>query len=345
MRLLSLAALIFLLVSCNNQNNKPDVSNIKVDVTIDRFEQTFFSIDTNQLTNGLTATSQKFPNFYPIFMNEILLLKNAHSFENGQVSATPEGDAVCRNFIRGYRPIFDSINKKYNSLIWLKEELTTAFKYVNYYYPSYKAPKVITFIGTFDAPGVILTQHYLGIGLHQYAGKNFSVYKDPQIQEMYPEYISRRFDKEYMTANCIKSIVDDLYTDSTVGRPLIEQMIEKGKQWYLLDKFLPDTPDSIKTGYQQKQLNWVKENEGNVWGFITKNTDIFTIDPEIIQGYIGEGPFTQGMPETVSPGNIGQWVGWQIVKTFAEKNPKLSVQQILATPAKNLFQEAKYKPK
>ena len=37
---------------------------------------------------------------------------------------------------------------------------------------------------------------------------------------------------------------------------LIEQMIEKGKQWWLMDKFLPETADSVKTGYTQKQLEW-----------------------------------------------------------------------------------------
>ena len=34
-------------------------------------------------------------------------------------------------------------------------------------------------------------------------------------------------------------IVDDLFPDQSNGKPLIEQMVEKGKQWYLLDKFLP----------------------------------------------------------------------------------------------------------
>ena len=44
----------------------------------------------------------------------------------------------------------------------------------------------------------------------------------------------------------MKSVADDIYPDKSVGRPLIEQMIEKGKHWFLLDKFLPDAPDSVK---------------------------------------------------------------------------------------------------
>ncbi|MBD0333698.1 MAG: hypothetical protein ICV66_13710, partial [Chitinophagaceae bacterium] len=191
---------------------------------------------------------------------------------------------------------------------------------------------------------IVLTENYLGIGLQQYAGKNFSVYQTQLLQQLFPSYISRRFDKEYIVPNCIKAIVDDIFSDQSVGRRLIEQMIAKGKQWYLLDHFLPDVPDSTKTGFTQRQLDWCKENEGNAWSYIIANENIYSIEPQVIQTFLGEAPFTQGMPES-SPGNVGQWIGHRIVQTFAEKNSELTVQQILATPAKKIFEEAKYRPK
>ena len=43
-------------------------------------------------------------------------------------------------------------------------------------------------------------------------------------------------------------------------------MIVKGKNWWLLDKLPPETPDSLITGYTQKQL--MRElNEGQIWNF------------------------------------------------------------------------------
>jgi uncharacterized protein YjaZ len=50
------------------------------------------------------------------------------------------------------------------------------------------------------------------------------------------------------------------------------------------------------------------------------------------------------MPES-SPGNIGQWIGWRIVQQYAQKNEKLTLQQVLQTPARTIFQGAAYKPK
>jgi hypothetical protein len=326
------------LISCNNRDkNKPDVSNIQVDVKIDRFEQSFFKIDTNNIMAGLQQVYTSYPNFTPFYVQQIL-----------GISAQTGNDTVqqiLKFIINGYKPVNDSLQKKYPDLNWLKKDLDESFRHVKYYYPQYRVPGIITFVATFDAPGIVYTPHYLGIGLQQYAGKNFSAYTDPEVSQMYPSYISRRFDKEFIPVNVIKAVVDDIYPDTTDNAKLIELMVEKGKQWWLQKKFIPDAPDSLITGYTKTQTQWCTEQEGNIWGSILQNnTDLYTLDKERIQNYIGEGPRTMDMPE-LSPGNIGQWVGWQIVKKFEERNAKLSVQEILATPAVKIFQESKYRPK
>jgi hypothetical protein len=333
--------LIIILCSCGGNDTSPDVTKYKVDLPVKRFEQDFFKTDTNNIAAGLIALNQKYPDFFPYFSGQVLHLPPPSLQVND-----PQSDAAWKQIISGYKPVNDSIQKKYKDFSDIGNDLENAYAYVKYYYPSYSVPQAITtFIGTFDAPGVILTPKYLGVGLHQFAGKNFSIYQDPQLIEMYPQYISRRFDEEYIVAGSMKAVAADVYADSSVGRPMIEQMIEKGKQWYLVKHFLPKTDDSLITGFSKKQLEWTISNEGNIWGFITSNNDIYTIDPAIIQDFIGEGPFTRGMPETVSPGNIGQWVGWRIVQKFAEKNAKLSLQEVLTTPASVIFQQSKYKPK
>ena len=112
-----------------------------------------------------------------------------------------------------------------------------------------------------------------------------------------------------------------------------------------MDRFLPATPDSLKTGYPKQQLNWCEANEGLIWNdIITTQKDLFTKDPMVIQNYLGEAPFTQSLGPS-SPGNIGQWIGWQIVKKFAGNNSSMSVSDVLKTDAGKLLEEAKYKPK
>jgi uncharacterized protein YjaZ len=45
-----------------------------------------------------------------------------------------------------------------------------------------------------------------------------------------------------------------------------------------------------------------------------------------------------------SPGRVGQWIGWQIVRSFMENN-KVSMQEMIKMDAKELFEKSKYKPK
>lgn len=327
-------AFLLVLLSCRNAKNKPDVSDISVDLKVERFEKKFFNLDTVNITRGLGNLRNEFPHFYPVFFQGILQVNPMDTAALG----------IIRQILTSYDAVADSLLNKYNNIDWLKKELTEGFRFVKYYFPNYKVPNAITYIGTFDSPGIVLTPEYLGIGLHQFAGKNFSVYQTEAIQQLYPAYISRRFDREYISANAFKAVAEDVYPDQAAGRPLIEQMIEKGKQWYLVERFLPDAPDSAKTGFTQKQLDWVQENEGNVWAYIVKNENLYSIEPVVIQTYLGESPFTQGMPEA-SPGNIGQWIGWRIVETFAEENKEMTVQQVLQTEPKAILEGAKYKPK
>ena len=340
MRWFSLVVFLFFL-SCSNKKDAPDVSNIHIDVKAHRFEKDFFAIDTTQLQTSLQTVEQKYPAFLAVYFKYF-----APVAEIAQQQNIPFNDALVQ-YIRFIKPLATEAEKKFPSITNIEKELESHLRYVKHYFPSFQTPVVLTSVESLNPenPNEIYgTTYYhdtLIISLQTFLGKDYSAY-DPT---KYPDYLRRRFEPEYIVPNSIRAIVGELYPDSSQAASLIEQMIEKGKQWYLLDKFLPEMPDSLKTGYTAKQLGWVDENEGNIWGYLTSNTDIYTIDPAVIQDFIGEAPYTRGMPEGVAPGNIGPWVGWQIVKKFAEKNPKSTVQEILATPARRLFQESKYKPK
>ena len=85
------------------------------------------------------------------------------------------------------------------------------------------------------------------------------------------------------------------------------------------------------------------KNEAVIWELFVQNDLLQSIDNNIIKNYVGEGPKTQELGED-SPGNIGSFVGWQIVKKYMDKNPSISLPQLMKTPAEELFQKAKYKP-
>lgn len=332
-----------LIMACNNPAKGPDVSGIKADIQLDRFEQLFFTIDTINPRNSLLDLQKKFPTLLPVYIENILGLHDTTVFPG------------VRRFIRLNKFILDSVNKVFHNDKLLKKEFELAFKHVKYYIPDYQIPKLVTIIGPIDVLAQtssgdltpnFLGPDFLGISLQFYLGNNFSLYKDEYfIANVAPEYRGRRFDKKYIVADAMKLVADDIFPEKSRGKGLIDQMIEKGKQWWLLDKFMPSAHDSLKTGYTGLQLEWCNKNEGLIWNnIITNEKNINTKDPVSIQSYLGEAPFTQSMPG-VSPGNIGQWVGWQIVKKFTEKNPSLSMEEVMNTEPQKILEEAKYKPK
>ncbi|MGH2563499.1 MAG: hypothetical protein ACRDE8_16100 [Ginsengibacter sp.] len=345
--LIPLSCILFCF-SCRSNKNIPDVSDIKVNLETKRYDQDFFSMDTMNVAASVNSLLKKYPKFTPDFVENILGLDMDSLLLPGNAQ-----DKAIRLFIHDYRPVKDSSDLKYKDFSKETSEIKHALQFVKYYFPQYKLPQsVITFIGpinanfetSFGTQGDILALEGLGIGLQLHMGKNYSLYKSMEGQEQYPAYLANNFDEKHITVNCMRNIIDDLYPDNTNGKPLIEQMVEKGKRIYLLTKFLPNTPEYICFGYTEKQLKDSYKNEAVIWDFFLNNDLLNNSEQSIIKNYIGESPKTQELGED-SPGNIGTFSGLQIVKKYLEKFPETTLPQLMKTDANEIYTKTKYKPR
>lgn len=327
---------ICLSVACGKKKGS-DVSHIKVPLQLERFEQDFFAVDTARVDPAMQQLHEKYPHFLSDFVFNILGLP-------AQPDSNLAVEAGIRSFISTYQPLKDTADKVFKDMDALQAEIVSGLQHVKYYFPNYPLPqKLITFIGPLNSFGNILTPDALAVGLQLYLGKNFSLYQSAEVQQLYPAYVSRRFEPAYIPVNAMKNVVDDLYPDRSVGRPLVEQMVEAGKRLYLLDRLLPNVADTLKTGYTQQQLEGAYEHEELIWSFFLQNDLLYAIEPAVTQDYMNDGPKTPALGEE-SPGFIGQFVGWQIVKKYMDKHADLTMEALLKTPAKTIFEQAKYKP-
>lgn len=326
-----------LLFACKNSDKVPDVSKIKIELTIQRFEKDLFSIDTDAFNSQLEQLQAKYPSFLgPDFITKIL-------------GADPgwTADSIAsyvKVFVGAFRNVYDSTQVFFKDFTPYENEIRQGLQFLTYYFPAYPFPKkIITYIGPLDGFGDILSDNAIIIGLHHHMGKNYSLYKTGLVQETYAEYITNRFEPDYIAINCMKNIVLDMYPEKTEDKPLILQMVEKGKRLYLLSKLLPYTEEYKLIGYTKVQLEDAYAHERIVWDLFVQNNYLQTIDNNIIKNYVGEGPKTQELGEA-SPGNIGSFAGWQIIKKYMKQNSKLNLLQLMSTDAETIFTEAKYKP-
>jgi uncharacterized protein YjaZ len=49
--------------------------------------------------------------------------------------------------------------------------------------------------------------------------------------------------------------------------------------------------------------------------------------------------------DSESPGRLGRYIGWQIVRAFFDKNPNITPQQLLTLSADDILKESNYKPR
>ena len=332
-RKLIYTCLLFIVFGCKSKKEIPDVSGIKISLQVERFEKDFFALDTLHLNTSLQNLQQQHPGFTQDFLFNIL----------GTTADSALKDVPL--FLRTYGSMNQAAAEKFKDFGKIEAQVKRGLQFVHYYYPDYPLPKkLITFIGPINSYGNIITPNALAVGLQLYLGRDYPLYLSEQGQQLYPVFISKRFSPEYIPVNCIRNIVDDMYPDKSIGKPLVEQMVEAGKRLWLMDKFLPELADSLKIGYTQQQLTGCYESEKNIWSFFVQNDLLYNSDPNLTRDYMTDGPNTAALGET-SPGNIGQFVGMQIVNKWMEKQKNLTPDALMKTPAKQIFDEARYKPK
>lgn len=345
-RNLLLAGMLIVVFCACRDRSVPDVSHIRADLTLLRFEKEFFSLDTIQLSQALQKLEARYPQFFQDFTDNILGLPL-------RADSLPEAKAAAiKQFLRDYRPVYDSSAVLFTNWEGTLEEIRQGMKRIKYYFPNYPLPHtLITFIGPMDALfeaslgsyGDVLTRDGLATGLQLHMGAGFSLYQSELGQSLYPNYISRRFTPATISVNAIKNIIDDLYPAPLRGRPLIDEMVEKGKQLYVLGQVMPFTDDTLKLGYTSGQLKGCYDHEGSIWNFLVVNNLLLSNDPAVIKAYMNDGPKTPELGDG-SPGFIGLFVGWQIVKAYAEKYPPSSLLSLLSTEPRKIYESSKYRP-
>jgi gliding motility-associated lipoprotein GldB len=331
--LICLAAL-----SCNSKKSV-DISNIKLNIPIERFDQELSGLNSDSISEIAAVLRKKYTWFYDDYMEKM-------------VGAGPTWDTVyytnLRSILRNkdYLELSATVAQTFPSLEKQQLELNQAFRYIKYYYPKQKFPRLISFISGF-AVQTPIGNDYIGIGLDMFLGKNGDRFY-PALRQSIPQYISRRFNPENISPRVIEAFIrEEMFLENDADRTLISKMVYNGKILYFMDSVLPAITDILKIGYSTEQLEWCKENEAGIWAYFLENDLLFESDYMKIQRYLSEAPFTPGLGENSSSApKLGVWTGWQIVRQYMEKNPDISVQQLmLEKDAQKILAGSKYKPR
>lgn len=316
--ILVMASLLFL-VSCKKESEVEEkVAAVPVGkVKIERFDKQFYEAGPE----GLSAVKAQYPYFFP----------------------PGNDDAVWIGKMKDplLRELHSEVEKKFPNTTTLEQDLQSMFQHTKFYFKNFREPKVVTLISEMDYNSrVIFTDSLLLISLDLYLGKDHRYYVD------FPKYQSQGFEQSQIMPDVVSAFSMGKIAPPT-DKTLLSEMIYYGKELYLKDLLIPDVSDENKIGYTKEQLGWAQANEAEIWRYFVDRKLLYDTDLKLPARFISPAPFSKFYLEldNESPGRIGQWLGWQIVRSYAENNKDVPLQQILAMDAKTIFDNSKYKPK
>jgi gliding motility-associated lipoprotein GldB len=333
--------LVAVAINACTSHKKIDISNIPVDVKIDRFDKEFDAMHTLPMAQQSAYLQKKYGVFYHDFIGLILQDRNINTRDTAYFKL------LRQLFVnQGYNDLKHDVDSVYkDGLDKQEEELTNAFRHIKYYFPKKQLPKVYAYYSGFEAQTVI-GNGYFGIGLDLFLGGNSRFY--PSLTNAYPHYLSQFFNKQNITPRVVEGIVrEEMFPESDSSKTLLSKMIYNGKIMYFMDQVMPDVADSTKIEYTSAQIKWCGDFKSKIWAYFLDENLLYESDYPKIQKYFNEAPFTPGLGEkNESAPKLAIWTGWQIVKQYMDKHPEITLPKLMANPdAQKILNESKYKGK
>ena len=174
-----------------------------------------------------------------------------------------------------------------------------------------------------------------------FLGQSFEEYKKFKI----PLFVSKKYDKKYLATELMRNIGMNQFGKKLEGKNLLEHMISLGKIEYFVRATSPETHDSIRFVFTPTEMECCETREWALWQHLTSKELLFSKDYHEYKKYIEDQPFISSL-ERESPGRAGVWIGYKIVTQYMDNKPNTTIKELLTnTPAMEVFQGSKYKPK
>lgn len=303
--------LCILLISCTDVYRTPDeILDIEMDITVKRFDQDF-----------LHAPKENFDG-----------LKGKYPYLNDLNWRADKEDTLVIEMLEESIKVFPDFSKE-------KDDLELLFKHIKFYFPEFKKPEVVTLTSSVDYRNkVVLADTLLFVSVDTYLGSDHKYY------ESIPNYITKNLNKKQLISDA-SALYARKYLPKNKPRYFIDQLVYFGKILYLQDLFTPFDLECNRIGYTQDELDWAKANEEMIWSYFVKNDMLYNTDKSLSNRFIADAPFSKFYLEidNQSPGMLGKYIGWQIVRSFMKKND-VSLRELCSISGEELFNKSKYKP-
>jgi hypothetical protein len=323
---------VSLFSSCHTNHWDIDISDIEINQDFKRFDIDLFSINKDSVWSYVPVFEKKYGSFFDIYNQRIINIGETNNFNYADKLLSFITDPyISEAYNTGYK-LF-----KNNAFFPV---INDAFKRYHHYFPDKNIPAIYTHISGFNQ-SLVVDSAFISISLDKYLGSKSKFYSMLRT----PMYLRKNMHPKKIPTDVIMALglTEFLYDDSK-NNNLAHQMIYYGKIHLFIDALLPNSVDTLKWGMSEKKLKWCVKNERQMWLYVIENKLLFSSDYKDIKRFIDEGPFTKPFSKE-SPARTGQWLGYQIVKSYMKHNKNITLKELMLNDNyQQILDQAKYKP-
>ena len=315
-KIILLILVLFAFFGCKNEDAlEEEIAKIDTSFTVERFDRAFAEAKPENLGN----LKKTYPFFFSARIPDSVFVEQMKdSFQIELNNATKQ---------------------KFGDFKTETNEIESLFQHLKYYDKTFNEPRVVVFTNYVHyREKLVVTDSVVLLAIDNYLGENHEFYGN------FPKYIAQNLKPSQLVVDLAKAYSEKQIFQSQ-KKTFLDEMIFFGKQLYFKDKVIPFKSDADKIGYAQEQIEFANANENMVWTEFVENEMLYSTNSSFVSRFIADAPFSKFQLELDSqtPGRLGQYIGWQIVRAYM-KNNDVSLQEMLQTEAIEIFNKSNYKP-
>ncbi|MDR2810514.1 MAG: gliding motility protein GldB [Tannerellaceae bacterium] len=234
------------------------------------------------------------------------------------------------------RKLYREAIEQYDSIADIEQTLGQAFAYLKTNLPAMPVPRIYMHVSGLSQ-NVWAAHHLLSLSIDKYMGTDYPLY-----QNFFYDFQREKMQRARVVPDYLTGWLLSEYPFAGKENVLLERMVYEGKIKYLVQQALPDIPPHVLMGFTEKAYNWCKMNEAEIWKTLVERKHLYTPDLITTNKYIEDTPAAFLSDE--APGNVGVWMGLQIVRRYMEETGATPERLIQETNAQDILRQSKYKP-
>ena len=321
--------------SCADDKSQVDVSNIQPTFEIIRYDQ--------MTAENICADWDAHGKFLELYAGKVLQVTSG--IEKSK-------DSICQELSSFYRnPHTDSLNlliqNEFSAINDVKKEIKNAYQHIGHYFGDTEFPDIYMINSGLNIGVFIFSldnKDQLGIGLDFFLGDNFPYKTLAPMNNNFSNYLSRTFNRDHLTKKLVEVYLNDKLPKSKSNN-LLNLMLHEGKKQYILERLLPKISDTVLWEYTPTQMDWVKDNELNIYTFLFSENLLYDHQVKVVYPLVERRPHSKGMPPE-APGRASVYIGYKIISGYMEKHPEMTLKELIqVTDGVEILKQSKYKPK